>query len=93
MSVLESKHVALSDRLEATKLMRKAESPKITPQTVRLAEQDHGQWREVGQRLARARRREKLDRAGLWPAPPDWCDDLLADEPGPLPLGDRAQGS
>jgi hypothetical protein len=44
-AVLESEHVMLSYRLQATKLMRKVEAPKVTQQTVRTAEPDR--WRET----------------------------------------------
>lgn len=77
-AVVESEHVALNLRLDASKLMRKAESPKVTPQTVRTA--DPGRWREVWRELAIGRRRVRLDKAGLWPCPTDWADDLL--DPG-----------
>jgi hypothetical protein len=97
LSVLESKHVALSDRLEATKLMRKCESPKVTQQTVRTvcAESEREFYRQsaIGDRCVR------LSRAGLWPCPSGWDADLEdpSYEPGPRlrsireaqPAGDR----
>jgi hypothetical protein len=83
-AVVESEHVALNLRLDASKLMRKAESPKVTPQTVRTT--NPGRWREVWREVAIGRRRLRLDKAGLWPPPRDWCDDLLdPDYEPPLP--------
>jgi hypothetical protein len=75
--------VRTDHRLEASRLLRKAEAKKIVQQSVRSAESD--QWREVGQRMAMARRRMKLLQAGLWPAPTDWADDLQSapDDPEP----------
>jgi hypothetical protein len=72
----DSEHVGVEDRLEALKLMRKAEARKITPQSTRSADADKDRelWRDV----EIATRRMKLYKAGLWElATPDWADDLL----------------
>ena len=75
ITVIEDrKRVRTDYRLEAGKLLRKAEARKVVQQSVRSAEADR--WRETERRLAVASRRVKLMRAGLWPAPPGWDDDL-----------------
>ena len=71
-------HVCVDDRLEALKLMRKAEARKITQQRVRSTEADDQRefWRDV----EIAARRMKLIKAEMWPAAPDWADDLLGSD-------------
>jgi hypothetical protein len=62
-------------RLEAGKLLRKAEAKKVVQRSVGAAETR--EWREIGRRITVARRRLKLMDAGLWPAPAGWDADLL----------------
>jgi hypothetical protein len=74
-SVFEDREQHVDDRLDALKLMRKAEARKITQPTVRSAEADRN--RELSREMEIACRREKLWKAGLWPPAPDWADNLL----------------
>jgi hypothetical protein len=89
-TLLEDRNRIMTDhRLEAAQLLRKAESPKIAQQSVRSVAAD--QWRETWRKVAIGLRRVKLDKAGLWPAPSDWANDLLAAdyEPRPPSKGER----
>jgi hypothetical protein len=84
VAVLEDRERVSTDyRLEAGKLLRKAEARKVVHQSVRSADADR--WRETWRQMAIGRRRLKLFRAGLWPAPEGWYDDLIDPdyEPGP----------
>ena len=63
-------------RLEALKIMRKAEAKKVTQPTVTGEQAREG--RELGRRVLIAQRRVKLWQAGLWPPPEGWADDLLS---------------
>jgi hypothetical protein len=73
----------VDDRLQALKLMRKAESPKVKKLTV--SSRDENKERELARQLAMGRRRAALLTAGLWPPPPDsgWADDLLSPDYNP----------
>jgi hypothetical protein len=77
-SIFEDSEQHVDDRLDALKLMRKAEARKITQPTVRSAEA--GRNREFWRDMEIARRRMKLIEAGLWPAVPEWADDLLGED-------------
>lgn len=82
----DSEHVCVEDRLEALRLMRKAEAPRIAQQTIRAANSDKD--RELWRDLEIAARRMKLYKAGLWgQVTPDWADDLLRDDYIPPPPG------
>jgi hypothetical protein len=75
----DCEQVAVDDRLEASRLMRKAEARKITKQTVRTVAPDKD--REMRREVEIATRRLKLVEAGLWEiAPPDWADDLRSSD-------------
>jgi hypothetical protein len=88
VAVLEDRQRVSTDyRLEAGKLLRKAEARKVVHQSVRSAEAD--QLRETWRDAALARRRRRLLNAGLWPPPQDWADDLLSPDYEPYPGGLR----
>lgn len=76
-AVFENADVHVDYRLEALKLMRKAEARKVTQPTVPAAQakRELEQWRSAMIGL----RRVRLMKAGLWPASKDWADDILAD--------------
>src|SRR5262245_41469997 len=84
-------------RLEALKLMRKAESRRVVLSTV-PAQGDIERRRQLWLRLRTARRRMKMIRAGLWPGPRGWADDLIekaqqipeSELPSCLPVEDLA---
>jgi len=83
-TLLEDRNRITTDyRLEASRLLRKAEARKIVQQSARSADADR--WRETMRQLAIRRRRVRLVEAGLWPAPKGWYDDLLLvpDNPDP----------
>ena len=54
--------------------MRKAEARKITQPTATAADAQAN--REMSRKLEVARRRVSLYKAGMWPAPKGWMDDL-----------------
>src|SRR5262245_36000255 len=64
----------VDDRLDALKLMRKAEARKITQPTVSAA--DERANRELWRQVEIARRRVAMVNAGLWPPPKGWINDL-----------------
>ena len=78
-AVFEDAAQHVDDRLDALRLMRKAEAPKITAPTVTA--KDAQANRELWRKLEIGHRREKLFKAGLWEdAPKNWADDLLSDD-------------
>ena len=83
-SVFEDSEQRVEDRLDALKLMRKAEARKITAPTVTAddARANRELWREIEMGLRRA----AMFKAGLWEsAPKDWADDLLREDYVPPP--------
>jgi hypothetical protein len=82
-SVFEDTEQHVDDRLDALKLMRKAESPKVRQPTV--SARDESALKEQAREIAIGRRRAALMSAGLWPPPPDsgWADDLLSPDYNP----------
>jgi hypothetical protein len=82
-SVIEDRERVTADtRLRASTLLRRFEAKRVAQQTIKSGSSDH--WREVWRNVALGRRRVKLDKAGLWPPPRNWCDDILADDYEPL---------
>ena len=78
-SVFEDAEQRVDDRLDALKLMRKAEARKITAPTVTAedARANRELWRDIEMGLRRA----ALFKAGLWEnAPKNWADDLLSED-------------
>ena len=75
-SVFEDAEQRVDDRLDALKLMRRAEARKTAPTiTAENARKNRELWRQ----LEIGHRREKLFKAGLWgDHPKDWADDLLS---------------
>ena len=77
-SVFEDAVQYVDDRLDALRLMRKAEAPKITAPTV-TAENARAN-RELWRQLEIGMRRGAMMKAGVWgDHPKDWADDLLSD--------------
>ena len=76
-SIFEDSSIDLELRLGALKLMRRAEAKKVIQATA-TASDEHAR-REVWRRVMIANRRVRLVRAGLWPAPNGWSDDLRGD--------------
>jgi len=73
-SIFENSSEHVDDRLDALKLMRKAEARKITQPTVSAA--DERANRELWRQVEIARRRVAMVNAGLWPPPKGWMNDL-----------------
>ncbi len=61
-------------KLEALKLIRKVEAKRVVPGTAKAV--DTAQALALGRRMALARRRMELIRAGAWPAEAGWGEDL-----------------
>ena len=78
-SIFEDQDQHVDDRLDAVKLMRKAEARRIRQRTATPA--DDRENRELWRRREIARRRMAMIDAGLWPPPKDWADDLMSDAP------------
>ena len=77
-SVFEDAEQSVDDRLDALKLMRKAEVRKTAPTVPAVNARKN---RELWRQLEIGHRREKLFKAGLWEdAPKDWAADLLSDD-------------
>ena len=76
-------HIEL--RLDAAKIQRKFEAPKITRPTAGPADDPANQ--ETYCRLELARRRLALGKAGMWPAPEGWGADLRPGQPFKVPAG------
>jgi hypothetical protein len=78
ISVFGDPEQRVEDRLDALKLMRKAEARKITAPTV-TAENARAN-RELWRQLEIGMRRGAMMKAGVWgDHPKDWADDLLSD--------------
>jgi hypothetical protein len=77
-SVFEDAEQRVDDRLDALKLMRKAEARKITAPTVTAedARANRELWRDIEMGV----RRVAMIKAGVWEhAPKDWAADLLSE--------------
>ena len=75
------RHVDL--RLDALKVMRKAEARRVTQPILSPGEAHRN--REAWRKRAIDERRKELIEAGLWPAPDDWADDLKSPDWVPPP--------
>jgi hypothetical protein len=83
-SVFEDAEQRVDDRLDALRLMRKAEARKIAAPTVTAedARKNRELWRDIEMGL----RRGAMFKAGLWEDhPKDWADDLLSEDYVPPP--------
>ena len=86
--VFEDSETYVDLRLDALKIMRKAEARKVTqPPTVPIGgggffnnPELRSRMRRMAQRKAAYQRRKKLEAAGLWPAPPGWDADIFSDD-------------
>jgi hypothetical protein len=89
-------------RLDALKVMRKAEARRVTQPILSPGEAHRN--REAWRKKAIDERRKELIEAGLWPAPDDWADDLKSPDWVPPPgnpnppldvenLGDRMRAA
>jgi hypothetical protein len=63
--------------------MRKAESRRVTQPILSPGEAHRN--REAWRKRAIDERQAELKKAGLWPAPADWADDLNSPDWGPPP--------
>jgi hypothetical protein len=82
IEILEDQQMPVSLRLEASKIMRKAEATKVQTRTVTSA--DECIEREKARDFFKLKRRLAIYQAGLWPPPPGYCDDLDAEDFDPL---------
>jgi hypothetical protein len=86
--VFDDRETNVDLRLDALKIMRKAEARKVTqPPTVSIGgggfpnnPEMRARSRRMAQRKAAYERRKKLEAAGLWPAPPGWDADIFSDD-------------
>jgi hypothetical protein len=77
ISIFENPDEHVDDRLDALKLMRKAEAPRIRQRTTAVPADERAERGRQREREIAHRRLAMMD-AGLWPPPKDWADDLLA---------------
>jgi len=94
-SAFEDTEQRVDDRLDALRLMRKAEARKITAPTVTA--EDARANRELWRQLEIGFRRVAMMKAGVWEnAPTDWAADLLSEDyvapPGSLLGAPRSMG-
>lgn len=76
-AVFEDADQHVDDRLDAVKLVRKAEARKSTQPTPSPDERAN---RELWRRHDISRRRAELMGAGLWPPPAGWDADLMSED-------------
>jgi hypothetical protein len=78
-SVFEDDEQRVEDKLDALRLMRKAEARKVTTPTV--TPEDAGANRELWRNIEIGMRRVAMIEAGLWEDhPKDWAADLLSED-------------
>jgi hypothetical protein len=82
IEVLQDQEMSVSLRLEASKILRKAEAPKV--QNGPVASVDKVAEREMARDILKVKRRLAIHLAGLWPPPPGYCADLDAEDFDPL---------
>ena len=83
-AVFEDAEQRVDDRLDALRLMRKAEARKITAPTVTA--EDARANRELWRDLETGFRRVAMIKAGVWEnAPKDWAADLMSEDYVPPP--------
>jgi hypothetical protein len=85
-SVTEAEETLVDFRLDALKLLRKAEARKVVP--ARAAVRDDPRRIELCRALEIARRRAALVEAGAFPFPPGYADDLTGPGYVPMPTDD-----
>ena len=76
-SVFEDRHQHVDDRLDALKLMRRAEAAKIVRRPVRELTRDRVEHCRLMETL---HRKAALIDAGVWPLPEGWDADLTGAE-------------
>ena len=75
-------HVNL--RLDALKVIRKAEARKVTAPPAAPSSGERGPLYKIAQARARYALQKELEAKGLWPAPPGWDSHIMSpDWPGP----------
>jgi hypothetical protein len=93
-TIFEDSEIPDRLRLDAARIMRKAEARKIVlppagaeDQCGKLAEIMREPLRKRAQRKAAYERQKRLEAAGFWPAPEGWDADIWSDdwEPPPEP--------
>src|SRR5262245_57012087 len=81
IELLEDREMSVSLRLQASKVLRKAETPKIQSRSVASA--DELAERENARQWLRMWRKAKISNAGLSP-PPGWDSDIMAEDFDPI---------
>ena len=82
IELLEDQEMSVSLRLQASKVLRKAEAPKI--QTRSVASADELAERENARQWLRMWRKAKISNAGLSPPAPGWDSDIMAADFDPI---------
>src|SRR5262249_46810083 len=81
--VAESKEMDDDYRLDALKLLRKAEARKVVPPKATV--RNNAASLETRREIEIAERRMALWKAGAWPPPKGWCADLIGPDYVPMP--------
>jgi hypothetical protein len=89
-SIFEDDEMSVDIKLDALKLMRKAEAKKIVP--AKATVRDDAAHVEIHRTIEIAKRKMALIEAGVWPPPPQgWADDLRGPDYLPMPTDDHAE--
>jgi hypothetical protein len=96
-NVFENGEVHVDLRLDALKVIRKAEARKVTAPPATASTGERGLAYRIAQQRARNELRETLEAKGLWPAPPGWDAHIMSPDwpgpegepPNPIGLADR----
>jgi hypothetical protein len=80
LAIVEDSETLVDVKLDALKLLRRVEARKVSP-----GRATHQGKIEIKRALEILRRRNALLRAGIIDRPPDYADDLMADDYVPLP--------
>jgi hypothetical protein len=84
LSIVEDGETPVDIKLDALKLLRRVESRKVIPGRAAVREVDI----EIARAVEILRRRTALVRAGIFPFPDGYADDLYAADYVPMPASD-----
>jgi hypothetical protein len=95
--VFDDGEVYVDLRLDALRIMRKAEARKVTAPPAIASTGERDPVYRMAQQRARNELRETLEAKGLWPAPPGWDAHIMSPDwpgpegepPNPIGLADR----
>ena len=82
MSVFNDRNADIGERMDALKIARKAEAPKVTPKIIRLEVKDRGERerREAWRHWDKSQLKMRIYQATGNTPPPGWADHLTGDD-------------